>query len=185
VDDGDRSARLIRGNGVALVWAPAGPGWNWRQPYGGYPSWDMLAWYGRPPVGMKTGDALPPGHATQAEMAETGLCRYLDASGVKLMPEPQNIWRMPTTDELVRSLVFRGENAGCQWDGRAGRADCRHTPDKETPLWAPDQPPIYLWSGEEAGEDEAWYVSYNGRIAAQPKSWGNPRHGYRCVKELR
>jgi len=68
VDDGDRSARLIRGNGVALVWAPAGPGWNWRQPYGGYPSWDMLAWYGRPPVGMKIGDALPPGHAIQADV---------------------------------------------------------------------------------------------------------------------
>jgi hypothetical protein len=185
VDDGDRSARLIRGNGVALVWAPAGPGWNWRQPYGGYPSWDMLAWYGRPPVGMKTGDALPPGHATQAEMAATGLCRYLDASGERLMPEPQNIWRMPTTDELVRSLVFRGENAGCWWDGRAGRADCRHTPDKETPLWAPDQPPIYLWSGEEAGADEAWFVSYNGWVKKQPKSWGNPRHGYRCVRELR
>jgi len=26
VDDGDRSARLIEGNGVQLVWAPAGPG---------------------------------------------------------------------------------------------------------------------------------------------------------------
>ncbi len=183
VDDGDRSARLIRGNGVTLVWAPAGPGWNWKQPWGGYPSWDMLAWYGRPPVGMKTGDALPPGHATQAEMAETGLCRYLNESGGRLMTEPQNIWRMPTTDELVRSLAFRGENAGCEWDGRAGRAQCRKTPDKETPLWAPDQPPIYLWSGEEADDEEAWFVSYNGWVKKQPKSWGNPRHGYRCVRE--
>jgi hypothetical protein len=92
---------------------------------------------------------------------------------------------MPTTYELVRSLVFRGEIASCQWDGRAGRAQCRHTPDKETPLWAPDQPPIYLWSGEEADENEAWFVSYNGWVKKQPKNWGNPRHGYRCVKELR
>lgn len=34
VDDGDRQARLVEGNGVTLVWAPAGPGWplagkNW------------------------------------------------------------------------------------------------------------------------------------------------------------
>ena len=116
VDDGDRGARLIRGNGVELVWAPAGPGWNWKQPYGGYPSWDMLAWYGRTPVGMKTGYELPPGHATQADMDAMNLCRYLDASGEHLMPEPQNIWRMPTTDELVRSLVRRGENAGCAPD---------------------------------------------------------------------
>jgi hypothetical protein len=34
VDDGDRSARLIEGNGVTLVWAPEGPGWNWQQSWG-------------------------------------------------------------------------------------------------------------------------------------------------------
>ena len=27
MDDGDRGARLVPGNGVRLVWAPAGPGW--------------------------------------------------------------------------------------------------------------------------------------------------------------
>ena len=27
-DDGDRGARLVKGNGVALLWAPAGPGWS-------------------------------------------------------------------------------------------------------------------------------------------------------------
>jgi hypothetical protein len=43
VDDGERGARLIEGNGVTLVWAPKGPGWNWRQPWGGYPSWNDLA----------------------------------------------------------------------------------------------------------------------------------------------
>ena len=31
VDDGDRGARLIEGNGENLVWAPEGPGWNWKQ----------------------------------------------------------------------------------------------------------------------------------------------------------
>src|SRR5512144_1526483 len=28
-DDGIRGARTIAGNGVTLVWAPRGPGWNW------------------------------------------------------------------------------------------------------------------------------------------------------------
>jgi hypothetical protein len=27
IDDGDRGARLVEGNGVKLIWAPAGPGW--------------------------------------------------------------------------------------------------------------------------------------------------------------
>jgi hypothetical protein len=27
IDDGDRQARLVRGNGVNLIWAPEGPGW--------------------------------------------------------------------------------------------------------------------------------------------------------------
>jgi hypothetical protein len=37
VDDGDRSVRRIEGNGVTLIWAPEGPGWNWHQPWGGNP----------------------------------------------------------------------------------------------------------------------------------------------------
>lgn len=28
VDDGNYGARLIQGNGVTLIWAPAGPGWQ-------------------------------------------------------------------------------------------------------------------------------------------------------------
>ncbi|MBE9522295.1 MAG: hypothetical protein IME95_03815 [Proteobacteria bacterium] len=90
---------------------------------------------------------------------------------------------MPTTDELVRSLVYHGENAGCDWDGRLDKVACNQIPDKETPLWAPDQAPIYMWSGEEYSDEEAFFVSYNGWVKIQPKSWGNPRHGYRCVRE--
>ncbi len=42
IDDGDRGARLIVGNQVSLIWAPEGPGWNWKQPWGGYASWNSL-----------------------------------------------------------------------------------------------------------------------------------------------
>lgn len=29
----------------------------------------------------------------------------------------------------------------------------------------------------------AYFVSYSGAFNVQPKSWGNPRHGHRCVRE--
>jgi hypothetical protein len=29
---------------------------------------------------------------------------------------------------------------------------------------------------------EARYVAYNGAVGRQPIDWGNPRHGYRCVR---
>jgi hypothetical protein len=199
VDDGDQSARLIEGNGVMLVWAPAGPGWNGQQAGisgGGWnPSWNALAWYGRPPVGLGNkpdtedksaieadADAEHPAD-TEHPMETTGLCRYLAGDGVTLMEEPQDIWRMPTTDELVRSLVRRGKNAGCTWNGDPGRATCRVRPDKETPLWAPEGSAIYYWTADAYDTDRAWYVSYNGWVRHQPRDWGNPRHGHRCVRE--
>jgi len=183
VDDGDRGARRIEGNGVTLTWAPKGPGWNWKQEWGGYPSWDMLALYGVAPVGLEDKLEDRDAHATVEDMRNTGLCRYLSEDGLTLMDEVQGIWRMPTADEYVRSLVRRGENAGCSWNGEEERVDCAADPDKETPLWAPDEPPIYMWTADEYDDREAWYVSYNGWARSQSKSWGNPRHGYRCVRE--
>jgi hypothetical protein len=117
-------------------------------------------------------------------MQLTGLCWYLSEDGSTLMGEPQGFWRMPTTDEIVRSLVRDGSHAGCAWDGVSQSARCEVTPDKETPLWVPSWSPIYYWSADEYDEQEAYYVSYHGSIISyQPKSWGNPRHGYRCVRE--
>ena len=188
VDDGDRGARLIEGNGVTLIWAPAGPGWNWRQPAGWNPSWDRIARYGLPPVGLGDKPGTAGKHATQSDMEATDLCRYLAEDGVTLMEERQDIWRMPTADEVVRSLVKRGENAGCAPDhlsqqGEQTRATCRVWPDKETPLWSSEQSAIYYWTADEYDADQAWYVSYNGWVRHQSKSWGNPRHALRCVRE--
>lgn len=188
-DDGDRGARLIEGSGVTLVWAPEGPGWNWRQASGGYPSWNQIALYGVDPVGFEGKPSYDERDASAGDMEVAGLCRYLSDDGLTQMSEPQDIWRMPTANEIVRSLVRHGQNAGCVWDGKSGGARCRVTPDKETPLWAPDQTPIYYWSADEYDEHQAWYVPYTGGhplggpISSQPKSWGNPRHGYRCVRE--
>ncbi len=184
VDDGERGARLIEGHGVKLIWAPQGPGWNWKQPWGGYPSWNSLAFYGVPPLGLKEKVDFEDKDATLADMQETGLCRYLNVEGTALMDAPQKIWRMPTVNELVSSLTLHGENAGCVWDREEDEISCQITPDKETPLWAPDEEPIYYWAADEDNTEEAYYVGYNGNsVSSQGKWWGNPRHGYRCVKE--
>jgi hypothetical protein len=191
-DDGDRRARLIEGNSVALVWAPEGPGWNWHplRGVGRYPSWDDIALYGVPPVGIHPDLKLPEGgHANQADMQANGLCRHLSADGTTLVDQPQGIWRMPTADETVRSLVRGGASAGCTWDGRSTSANCQGQPNKDAPLWAPDEAPIYYWAADEYGAEEAWYVPYTGgglyggMIDHQPKNWGNARHGFRCVRD--
>jgi hypothetical protein len=192
VDDGNRGARLIEGNGVRLIWAPEGPGWArgldprrggiFRGLYPGEaPSWDEIARYGQAPAGYGKHSTLE--HARAADMQKTDLCRYLSADGLTLLPEPQNIWRMPTTDEVVRSLVHRGENAGCTWDAKSTRATCARRPGKETPLWAPDWSPIYYWTADMYSEKDAYYVAHSGWVRHQPKNWGNSRHGFRCVRE--
>jgi hypothetical protein len=182
LDDGDRGARLIQGNGVSLVWAPQGPGWNWKQPDGTLPSWLQIALYALPPLGFEPKEGYQAVYPTYTEMVTTGLCSYLSGDGTELLDQVQNIWRLPTVDEIVRSLVKHGENAGCTWDGQAGKANCELAPDKETPLWAPDASPIYYWAADEFDQANAWYVSYNGSVHFQPKDWGNSRQGYRCVR---
>jgi hypothetical protein len=179
-DDGDYGARLIEGNNVELIWAPAGPGWNWRQEWGGFPSWTSLALYGRAPIGLDERRDIP---TSVDDMSKDGLCAYLTDDGLSLAENPQNMWRMPTVDELVRSLGRDGENAGCVWIGKEEKMPCDITPDKDMPLWNPSSPPIYYWAADELNAEDAYYVSYNGWVNTQPKTFGNPRHGYRCVRD--
>ncbi len=161
-DDGLRGMRTIEGNGVTLVWAPQGPGWNQRQPDGSYPSWNAIASYGG--LGV-------------------GLCGHLSEDGSSLLPEPIRAWRLPTADEVVRSLTRGGRNAGCSWDGRSPYATCVQPPDKETPLWAPDQPPIYYLTADIAGEQHALGVNYTGGITPHRRNAAGV--GYRCVKSAK
>jgi hypothetical protein len=122
--------------------------------------------------------------AGQDEMDRYNLCRYLTVEGDALMNAPVDFWRMPTTEELVRSLVRHGENAGCEWPVEVGRrAECRIRPDKESPLWAADMAPIYYWSQDSYNAEDAYFVSFNGVVNTAYKLGGNPRHGYRCVRE--
>ena len=186
-NDGYLGARVIEGNGVTLVWAPHGPGWNWKQDFGGYPSWNSLALYGLEPIGLDWHGKLDSDtlNASRQQMDSCGLCAYLNAAGDSLLDSAVYIWRMPTTDEIVRSLCIDGHHAGCSWDGESKSAQCEVVPDKETPLWNPNEQPVYYWTADEYDNGNARFVNYNGNgISRQPKGWGNPRHGYRCVREL-
>jgi len=197
-DDSERGARRIEGNGVTLVWAPTGPGWSEgigpSQAAGellpnANLSWAEIATYGVFPVGYGDKPGYSDRQPVALDMQRTGLCRYLSADGKALMSEQQDIWRMPTTDEIVRSLVRQGQNAGCIWDGASDHAICEVQPNKDAPLWDPDASPIYYWSADEYDQESAWYVPYTGggryggAIDFQPKDWGNSRHGFRCVRE--
>lgn len=91
---------------------------------------------------------------------------------------------MPTTAETVDSLVRDGHTAGCVFDEATRTSSCDVTPDKETPLWAPNQSPIYTWTSDMTAPGEAEYVGYQGSVGSQPIDWGNPRHGYRCVRAV-
>ena len=192
IDDGDRGARLIEGPYITLIWAPEGPGWNWKQPWGGYPAWQKIALYGIEPVGFadksgygkQSSDREDVIFASTSEMNRTSLCAYLSNDGTTMMDTPQNIWRMPTTSEVVWSLGRHGESAGCIWRGEfREQVFCDVLPDKESPLWATDVPVIYYWTAEEYSERQGHFVAYNGTVNASYKLGGNPRHGYRCVRE--
>ncbi|MCP5099535.1 MAG: hypothetical protein GY943_28610 [Chloroflexi bacterium] len=187
IDDGNRDAQLIAGNGVTLIWAPEGPGWNWQQAWGGYPSWQHIALYGSAPIGMddKPGYGSQIGvFANQAQMDSLNVCLYLGDNGLTLMNQPQYIWRMSTVDEYVRSLTRHGENAGCRWQGEEnGQVACDILPDKESPLWNPQLAPIYYWAANEFNDRQGFFVSFNGYVNTTTKTSGNPRHSYRCVRD--
>jgi hypothetical protein len=123
-------------------------------------------------------------YATAQDMATTNLCRHLSADGTRLLETPQDVWRMPTTDEVVRSLVRHGEPAGCRWTGEIRQqAPCDVLPDKESPLWATDHAAIYYWTADAHDERRGYFVAFNGTVNATSKRGGNPRHSYRCVRE--
>jgi hypothetical protein len=109
--------------------------------------------------------------------------RYLTADGASLADEPQNIWRLPTRAEVVSSLTRHNRNAGGSWDEARQRPIYRIKPDKESPIWDPFAPLIYLWTSEEVDEQRAWIVVYHGGVYFHPKNIGSSSHGFRAVRD--
>ena len=111
------------------------------------------------------------------------VCRSLNADGRTVAGVPQNIWRLPTVDEAVRSLVFRGRNAGGRWDPVLRSARYQTTPDKDSPLWKVHSQVIYWWTGTEIDGDQAYYITNNGYVLLVPKRVAPGYLAFRCVCE--
>jgi len=150
VDDGIRDARLVEGNGVRLIWAPAGPGW--------------------------------PNHSVDWEKARQ-TCLHLSEDGKTLMKTPQNIWRLPTVEEAVRSMARHGRNSGGEWDAKKERAKYRIKPDKESPLWDTTSQIIYWWTSTEKDENTVYVIIYNGVVYSAAKDFQIGSRSFRAIKE--
>jgi hypothetical protein len=151
LDDGDRSARRIAGDGVDLIWAPEGSGW----PNDGV-SWDEAV----------------------------RRCRHLTPDGMTLAEVPQDVWRLPTVEEAVRSMQCHGKSSGGSWDAALGKALYHRTPDKESPLWDTHSKVIYWWTATELNEREAYIIVYDGQVWRRPKRAHLGYLGFRAVKSV-
>lgn len=109
-------------------------------------------------------------------------CRYLSDDGMRLEAKPKDVWRLPTTAELVASLTRAGANAGGTWEPATQRADYRVRPDRESPLWIPKSQIIYYWTAEQVDEKYARFVASNGYVGKRPKTLGMGSHAFRAVR---
>ena len=137
-DDHYRGARVIKGNGVELVWAQEGPGW--------------------PDKGVGYADAEQR-------------CRKLSLNGETLAATPQNIWRLPTVEEIARSMTRRGQNSGGYWDPSRNIARFKVMPDKEAPLWNPNSGVIYWWTGSLDAKGSVYRMVFDGNVGPLSKSF--------------
>ena len=71
------------------------------------------------------------------------ICRYLSEDGTTVMETEQNIWRLPSVDEAVRSMSIHGANSKGIWDSDTQQAVYEKNPDKESPLWDVHSKVIY------------------------------------------
>ena len=110
-------------------------------------------------------------------------CRYLSVDGTVLANAPQNVWRLPTVEEAVRSMQRHGQNCSGAWDAVERKASYEETPDKESPLWDVHSPVIYWWTGSEVNDRDAYIILYDGKVWPRPKlaHWGYL--GFRAVKD--
>ena len=151
VDDGNRQARLVEGNGVRLVWAAQGIGW--------------------PDDGVTWPEALRR-------------CQYLSQDGRTLAESPQNIWRLPTVEEAVRSMARHGVNSNGTWNELTKTATYQVRPDKESPLWDVHSQVIYWWTATEIDDEKAYIIVYDGKVWPRRKRFAPAYLAYRCVKPV-
>lgn len=109
-------------------------------------------------------------------------CSHLKEDGKTLSDTLQNIWRLPTIDEAVRSLTRSGINCGGVWDSGSGSATYTITPDKESPLWDTHSPIIYWWTATQKDSANIYRIVYNGGVQALPRTIGMGDLAFRAVR---
>ena len=110
-------------------------------------------------------------------------CRYLAEDGRTQADVPQDIWRLPTVDEAVRSMSRHGANSGGVWDEQSKTAVYLTRPDKESPLWNIHSQVIYWWTATEIDAETAYIIVYDGKVWARRKRFAPGTLGYRCVRK--
>ncbi len=130
-------------------------------------------------VWAKRGPGFPKKGGTWFKAYYT--CSHLSLNGETILRERVNYWRLPTRDEIVRSLTKHNKNCGGEINN--GKAYYKVKPDKETPLWDPHSIVIYYWTSEKKG-NMAYLVAYNGRIILRSANNGADYHGFRCVRSF-
>lgn len=111
------------------------------------------------------------------------ICRYLNSEGNKITHSVQNIWRLPTVDEAVRSMHRHGKNCMGKLN-KNGQAEYKIKPDKETPLWNPHTQVIYWWTSTETDSSHAYIIAYNGKIRIRNKNNSPNYLSFRAVKNV-
>jgi hypothetical protein len=109
-------------------------------------------------------------------------CQHLSEDGLSLLTSPQEIWRLPTVDEAVRSVARHGQNSMGEWNPYTATAAYETTPDKESPLWNVHSQVIYWWTATEKDDQRAYIIVYDGKVWPRAKDFGPAYLGFRCVK---
>lgn len=114
------------------------------------------------------------------------ICKYLSEDGKTIMDTEQNIWRLPTVDELVRSMSLHNENAGGVWYPEEEKAVYELKPDKESPLWVLHSKVIYYWTADTCPRDEgkAYIVVYDGGVYPRSKINSFAYLSFRAVRNI-
>ncbi len=114
------------------------------------------------------------------------LCAHLSEDGLTLSDDELNIWRLPTVDEAVRSMMLHGESSMGTWDPEEEKAYYSQKPDKESPLWDLGSKVIYYWTSDTSKEDpeQAYIIVYDGGVFDKRKSNRQDYQSFRAVKEL-
>ncbi len=114
------------------------------------------------------------------------ICKHLSEDGLSIMEIEQNIWRLPTTDEAVRSMMLHGENSGGVWNPEKEKAVYEKIPDKESPLWDIHSKVIYYWTADTSIQDEkqAYIIVYDGGVYDKRKIDHFGYLSFRAVKDV-